>query len=37
VILGGSITSLQVESVGTSDSAFVVRARLLGQANVWIQ
>jgi Domain of unknown function (DUF4403) len=37
VILGGSITSLQVESVGTSESAFVVRARLLGQANVWIQ
>ena len=37
VILGGSITSLQVESVGTSETAFVVRARLLGQANVWIQ
>ena len=37
VILGGSITSFQVESVGTSESAFVVKARLLGQANVWIQ
>jgi len=37
VILGGSITSFQVESVGTSDRAFIVRARLLGQANVWIQ
>ncbi len=37
VILGGSITSFQVESVGTSESAFIVRARLLGQANVWIQ
>jgi hypothetical protein len=37
VILGGSITSFQVESVSTSESAFVVKARLLGQANVWIQ
>ncbi|MDZ7630362.1 MAG: DUF4403 family protein [Gemmatimonadaceae bacterium] len=37
VVLGGSITSFQVESVGTSESAFIVRARLLGQANVWIQ
>ncbi len=37
VILGGSITSFQVESVSTTDRAFVVRARLLGQANVWIQ
>ena len=37
VVLGGSITTLQVESVGTSESAFVVKARLLGQANVWIQ
>ncbi|MBC7841900.1 MAG: DUF4403 family protein [Gemmatimonadaceae bacterium] len=37
VVIGGSITSFQVESVGTTQSAFVVRARLLGQANVWIQ
>jgi Domain of unknown function (DUF4403) len=37
VVIGGSITSLQVESVGTSETAFVVKARLLGQANVWIQ
>ncbi len=37
VVIGGSITSFQVESVSTSESAFVVRARLLGQANVWIQ
>lgn len=37
VILGGSITSFQVESVGTNESAFIVRARLLGQAHVWIQ
>lgn len=37
VILGGSITSFQVESVSTTDRAFVVRARLKGQANVWVQ
>lgn len=37
VILGGSLTSVQVESVSTTVSAFVVRARLLGKANVWIQ
>ncbi len=37
VVLGGSITSFQVESVSTTSSAFVVRARLQGQANVWIQ
>lgn len=37
VILGGSITSFDVESVGTTGTAFVVRARLRGQANVWIQ
>jgi len=37
VVLGGSITSFQVESVSTTDRAFVVRARLLGQANVWVQ
>lgn len=37
VIIGGSITSFQVESVSTTDKAFVVKARLLGQANVWIQ
>jgi hypothetical protein len=37
VTLGGSITSFQVESVSTTDRAFVVRARLIGQANVWVQ
>ena len=37
VVLGGSITSFQVESVTTTDRAFVVRARLLGQANVVVQ
>jgi hypothetical protein len=37
VVIGGSITSFQVESVGTSESAFVVKARLLGSASVWIQ
>ena len=37
VVIGGSITSLQVESVGTSETAFVVKARLLGSASVWIQ
>lgn len=37
VVLGGSISTLQVEGVGTTDKAFVVRARLIGQANVWIQ
>jgi hypothetical protein len=37
VTLGGSITSFQVESVSTTERAFVVRARLIGQANVWVQ
>ncbi|MBC7561791.1 MAG: DUF4403 family protein [Gemmatimonadaceae bacterium] len=37
VTLGGSISSFQVESVSTTDRAFVVRARLVGQANVVIQ
>jgi Domain of unknown function (DUF4403) len=37
VVIGGSITSFQVESVGTSETAFIVRARLLGDAKVWIQ
>lgn len=37
VVLGGSITSFEVESVSTTDRAFVVRARLRGQANVWVQ
>jgi len=37
VNLGGSISSFQVESVTTTDRAFVVRARLIGQANVVIQ
>lgn len=37
VNLGGSISSFQVESVSTTDRAFVVRARLIGQANVVIQ
>jgi hypothetical protein len=37
VILGGSITGFDVEDVYTTAKAFVVRARLKGQANVWIQ
>jgi hypothetical protein len=37
VIMGGSITSFAVESVGTTDRAFVVRAKLQGQAGIWIQ
>lgn len=37
VILGGSITSFDVEDVYTTEKAFVVRARLKGQANVWVQ
>ena len=37
VILSGSISSFDVESVTTTPSAFVVRARLVGQASVVIQ
>jgi Domain of unknown function (DUF4403) len=37
IIMGGSITSFAVESVGTTDRAFVVRAKLEGQAGIWIQ
>lgn len=37
VTIGGSISSFQVESVSTTERAFVVRARLIGQANVVIQ
>lgn len=37
VVLGGSISTFQVESVSTSGSAFIVRAKLEGQAHVWIQ
>jgi hypothetical protein len=37
VVLGGSISSFQVEGVNTTDAAFIVRARLEGQAHVWIQ
>lgn len=37
VILGGSISNFQVESVGTTDRAFIVKAKLEGQAGVWIQ
>jgi Domain of unknown function (DUF4403) len=37
VVLGGSISNFQVESVTTTEKAFIVRARLEGQANVWIQ
>ncbi len=37
VILGGSIARFDVESVGTTDRAFVVRAKLEGQAGIRIQ
>lgn len=37
VILGGTISSFQVEAVTTTESAFIVKAKLEGQANVWIQ
>jgi Domain of unknown function (DUF4403) len=37
VVLGGSISSFQVESVATTDKAFLVRAKLEGQAHVWVQ
>ena len=37
VIMGGSITNFRVESVGTTDRAFLVRAKIEGQANVWVQ
>jgi hypothetical protein len=37
VILGGSITRFDVQSVTMTSSAFIVRARLEGQANVYVQ
>jgi hypothetical protein len=37
VILGGSITRFDVESVTTNERAFIVRAKLEGQANVFVQ
>ncbi len=37
VVLGGSISRFQVEDVRATDRAFIVRARLEGQANVWVQ
>ena len=37
VVIGGSISNFQVESVTTSDRAFLVRAKLEGQAMVWVQ
>ncbi|HYW52243.1 MAG TPA: DUF4403 family protein [Gemmatimonadaceae bacterium] len=37
VVLSGDIRSFQVESVGTTARAFVVKARLVGQANVTIR
>jgi hypothetical protein len=37
VVLGGSITRFDVQQVSTTSSAFVVRIRLEGQANVFLQ
>ncbi|MCC7052053.1 MAG: DUF4403 family protein [Gemmatimonadaceae bacterium] len=37
VVIGGSISNFQVESVATGDRAFLVRAKLEGQAMVWVQ
>ena len=37
VVLGGSISSFLVENVTTTDKAFIVRAKLEGQAHVWVQ
>lgn len=37
VVLGSSVTTLQITGVASSATAFVVRARLGGQAGVWFQ
>jgi hypothetical protein len=37
VVLGGSITRFDVQQVSMTSTAFVVRVRLEGQANVYLQ
>ncbi len=37
VVLGSSVTTLQITAVSSTATAFVVRARLGGQAGVWFQ
>lgn len=37
VVLGSSVTGLQITGVSSSSTAFIVRARMGGQAGVWFQ